>query len=126
MVDVGGVMADNDRQINLRYPGNCTVCGAEIPAGALAAFQSSSKTVHHVACAGPGLDVGKAGGSAYREQERRTVRDQAATQRHKDYVADVYGDGFIGKVVTFLAVDDRPKMSTQVWAQGAVGEERVG
>lgn len=36
-----------------------------------------------------------------------------------------FGDGFIGKVATLLAVDDSPRRSTAVWAQGAVGEERV-
>src|SRR5690606_33028447 len=33
--------------------------------------------------------------------------------------------GFIGRVATFLAVDDSPRQSTVAWAQGAAGEERV-
>ncbi|MFW8744939.1 nuclease-related domain-containing protein, partial [Mesorhizobium japonicum] len=36
-----------------------------------------------------------------------------------------FGAGFLGRIATALAVDDRPRRSTEVWAQGAVGEQRV-
>jgi hypothetical protein len=60
-----------------------------------------------------------------REYERRKARDEARVEDQKQSVRAVFGEGFMGKVATFLAVDDSPRRSTQVWAQGAVGEERV-
>jgi hypothetical protein len=60
-----------------------------------------------------------------REYERRKARDDARVETEKEKVRAVFGDGFVGKVATFLAVDDSPRRSTSVWAQGAVGEELV-
>src|SRR5690606_5770938 len=77
----------------------------------------------HIAC--PGLDRGTAGGSAMREYERRKARDDAKVDAQKQRVRAVFGDGLVGAVAEFLAVDDKPRRSTGVWAQGAVGEERV-
>jgi hypothetical protein len=113
----------DDREMSLRYAGSCTVCGDDIPRGARAIYSPSSRSVRHVAC--PGLDRGVAGGSAMREFERRKARDDARVEAQKERVRETFGDGFIGKVATFIAVDDRPRPSTSVWEQGAVGEERV-
>ena len=109
--------------MNLRYAGTCTVCGDEIPKGARAVYSPAGRSVHHIVC--PGLDRGAAGASAMREYERRKARDDARIEAKKQQVRDTFGDGFIGKVATFLAVDDSPRRSTSVWEQGAVGEERV-
>ena len=112
-----------DREMNLRFAGRCTSCDAEIPQGARAVYSPASRTVHHVAC--PELVRGEAGRSAMREYERRKGRDDARVEAQKQSVQATFGSGFIGRVATFLAVDDSPRRSTSVWAQGAVGEERV-
>lgn len=114
---------DSDREMNLRYAGVCTACDDEIPKGTRAVYSPSSRSVRHTVC--PGLERGAAGASATREFARRKARDDAAIEAKKAEVRATFGDGFIGKVATFLAVDDSPRRSTSVWAQGAVGEERV-
>lgn len=112
-----------DREMSLRFAGVCTRCGQEIPKGAKAIYSPSTKSVHHVSCSE--IDFGTAGGSAIREYERRSARDNARVEVEKQKVRAVFGDGFLGKVATLIAVDDSPRRSTQVWAQGAVGEEVV-
>ncbi len=117
-------MVDGDKEMNLRYAGRCVLCAEEIPQGARAIYSTTARSVRHIDCTA-GIDRGTAGGSARREHERRTANDQARVAEQKANVQEVFGSGFLGKVATFLAVDDRPRRSTQVWAQGAVGEERV-
>jgi hypothetical protein len=114
---------DTDREMNLRFAGTCTVCGDEIPKGVRAIYSASSRSVRHTAC--PGLERGAAGASAMREYDRRKARDDAHIEAKKANVRATFGDGFLGKVAILLAVDDSPRRSTSVWAQGAVGEERV-
>jgi hypothetical protein len=60
-----------------------------------------------------------------REYERRKARDTAKIEAQEDNVKAVFGEGVIGKVAAFVAVDDRPRRTTSVWKQGAVGEEKV-
>jgi Nuclease-related domain len=115
--------AQTDRVMNLRYSGVCTSCGQGIPKGARAMYSPSTHSVRHVTCPVP--DHGTAGGSAMREYERRRARDTAKIEARKDNVRAVFGDGVMGKIATFLAVDDNPRRSTSVWGQGAVGEEKV-
>lgn len=105
----------------LRYAGACVKCGQTIPQGTRAIYDSAARKVRHIDCTGHGT----AGASAHREYVRRTARDEARIAQQKLKVESVYGSGLLGKVATYLAVDDRPRRSTQVWAQGAVGEERV-
>jgi hypothetical protein len=112
-----------DREMNLRFAGICSVCGDGIPRGARAVYSPSGRSVRHIAC--PEIDRGSAGASAMREFERRKARDDARIDAQKANVRATFGDGFLGRVATFLAVDDSPRRSTSVWAQGAVGEERV-
>lgn len=91
-----------------------------------------AKNVRHIDCAVT-IDRGVAGGSAQREYERRQAKDLA---RHEGRVAEskasiqaVFGDGWMAKVATFIAVDPTPprtRQSTKAWATGAAGEERVG
>jgi len=114
---------DVDRELSLRFAGTCTVCGAELPRGTRAIYSPAQRSVRHIVCAS--LDVGVAGASAMREHERRKARDDARVETQKRQVQATFGDGFIGKVATFLTVDDRPRRTTSVWAQGAVGEEKV-
>lgn len=115
---------DGDKEMNLRYAGKCALCGEEIPQGARAIYNTASRSVRHLDC-DAGVDRGVAGGSAQREYERRRAKDDARVAEQKANVQSVFGTGFLGRVATFLAVDDRPRRSTQVWAQGAAGEERV-
>lgn len=111
------------REMNLRFAGVCSRCGREIPKGAKAIYSRTTKSVHHISCSE--IHLGVAGGSATREYERRSARDNARVEVEKQRVRAVFGDGFLGRVATRLAVDDSPRRSTQVWAQGAVGEEVV-
>ena len=115
--------ASGDREMRLRIAGVCTKSGYEIPQGTKANYSSSTKSVHHISC--PQIDFGAAGGSAFREYERRSAKDSARVEAEKQKVRAVFGEGFLGKVATLIAVDDSPRVSTQVWAQGAVGEEVV-
>jgi hypothetical protein len=123
MSDLAAPPPPPDKEMNLRYAGICTVCGDEIHRGARAIYSPSTKSVHHIVC--PVDDHGVAGASARREYERRTTKDQARVQEQADRVQAVFGHGFIGRVAARIAIDDRPRKSTEVWAQGAVGEERV-
>lgn len=115
--------AQTDRMMNLRYAGVCASCAQGIPKGARAVYSPSTRTVRHVVC--PVLDQGAAGGSAMREYERRKARDTAKTEEEKNNVKAVFGEGVMGKIAMFLAVDDSPRRSTSVWEQGAVGEKTV-
>lgn len=115
---------DGDKELNLRYAGRCANCGEGIPRGARAIYNTSARNVRHLDCVG-GIDLGIPGGSAQREYARRKAKDDARSAEHKARVQATFGTGFLGRVATFLAVDDRPRQSTTVWSQGAVGEERV-
>jgi hypothetical protein len=115
---------EGDKEMALRFAGACTQCGEQIAQGARAIYSSSTRTVRHIDCAA-GPDLGTAGASARREHDRRQSRDEARIAAQIAKVQSIYGSGFIGKVATKLAVDDSPRRSTQVWAQGAVGEEKM-
>jgi len=115
---------DGDKEMRLRYAGTCVRCGQEIPQGVQAVYNSALRSVRHLDCNSE-LDRGVAGASARREHERRRARDEANVARQKAAVEAKFGSGLVGKVATLIAVDDRPVRRTEVWAQGAVGEERV-
>lgn len=127
-----GEAIDGDKEMNLRYAGTCVSCGKDISQGARAIYNRVAKNVRHIDCADT-IDRGVAGGSAQREYERRQAKDLA---RHEARVAEskasiraVFGDGWMAKVATFIAVDPTPprdRQSTKAWATGAAGEERVG
>ncbi len=117
-------MADDDQEMNLRYAGTCVRCGQDIPQGTRAIYNRAARNVRHVTCDGT-IDRGVAGGSAMREYERRRAKDDARVAQQKANVQAKFGSGLVGKAVTRIAVDESPRTSTSVWAQGAVGEERV-
>lgn len=120
-----------DRQMKLRYPGVCRVCGLELAARQEAAYERASRTVRCVVCPtaaevasqapleveGPetALQVsGAAGASAQREYERRkTKREEQIRTRHPK----------LGGLI--LALSDDPQ-STKAWASGAKGEVALG
>jgi hypothetical protein len=123
--------------MRLRYAGTCRLCGASIPAGTKAVYESETKTVHCLECpaeAGelnaspdlglppedapsgeaPSIDPGVAGASARREYERRKAKDE---QRLREKW------GRLGGLAVALSEERR---STKAWETGAVGEERLG
>ncbi|NWL09771.1 NERD domain protein [Paenarthrobacter nitroguajacolicus] len=117
--------------MRLRYSGVCRQCGTSIAAGTEAIYERETRTVRCLACAtepeqalysGPeptrdGLlspAAGTAGSSARREYERRKTKDQ-------DRLREKWGR--FGALAVGLS-NERP--STQSWAQGAIGEERLG
>jgi hypothetical protein len=125
------------RLIRLRYRAVCTQCNAELPAGEQGWWQPDNKTVVCQRCKGeyveqrnsaapvderrpaddPTLDravVGIAGASARAAyQRRRRNDDEAVLARHPR----------LGKYLLAVREERQP---TKAWAQGAVGEERLG
>lgn len=129
-------MTDGDKEMALRFAGSCAACGQEIPQGTRAIYNSHARKVRHLECLSavesPAIDHGVAGASATREYERRQAKDLARHEANvataKANIQSVFGTGFVGKVATFLAVDETPprtRQSTKAWASGAIGEERV-
>jgi hypothetical protein len=122
----------NDKQMRLRYPGICRLCGVELAARQEAIYERATKTVRCVECpTQPEVAEGKlgeleiepepathesgaAGASAQREYERRKTRreDQVRTRHPK-----------LGGLI--LALSDDPQ-STKAWASGAKGEAALG
>jgi hypothetical protein len=118
------VKPDDDKEMKLRYAGNCLTCGQGIPKGTLAIYNRVAKNVRHIDCMVT-VDRGVAGASAQREYERRKAKDEARVAQQKAKIQDKFGTGFVGKVATLLAVDDRPRQTTEAWSAGASGEESV-
>jgi hypothetical protein len=117
--------------MRLRYAGACRLCGAFLPAGTEAIYESETKTVRCLECATeatesmssdlerPGdeslsNESGVAGSSARREYERRKTKDE-------ERLREKWGR-FGGLAVAFS--DER--QHTKSWDRGAIGEERLG
>jgi Fe-S cluster biogenesis protein NfuA len=80
------------KQMRLRYAGACRLCGASLPAGTEAIYESETKTVRCLECATEATETtpdleppcdeslstgsGVAGSSARREYERRKAKDE--------------------------------------------------
>lgn len=118
-------------QMRLRYAGVCRVCGAALPAGTEAIYESGTRTVRCLECAGearetmspdlespgdesPAAESGVAGSSARREYERRKAKDEERLREKW---------GSLGGLAVALS-DERPH--TKSWDRGAIGEERLG
>lgn len=121
-----------DKQMLLRYPGVCRVCGVQLAARQEAIYERASKTVRCVECptvaavAGEARrelavepdsaahESGEAGASAQREFERRKTRreERIRTQHPK-----------LGGLIVALSNDSQ---STKAWASGAKGEAALG
>lgn len=71
-------------------------------------------------------NFGGAGGSAFREYERRQAKDAAEVHARKERVRARFGGGRFGSLVAAVSVDSRTRSSTNVWQQGAIGEAKVG
>lgn len=104
------------------------MCGAPLPSGTEAIYESETKTVLCLACVPealspdpepPGRDTspaesGVAGSSARLEYERRKAKDEARLRESW---------GRLGGLAVALS-DER--QSTKAWDRGAIGEERLG
>ncbi|WP_284982452.1 nuclease-related domain-containing protein [Arthrobacter sp. efr-133-TYG-118] len=119
------------KQMRLRYAGACRLCGASLPAGSEAIYESETKTVRCLECATETTETtstdleraddeltanesGVAGSSARREYERRKAKDEERLREKW---------GRFGGLAVALS-DER--QSTKAWDQGAIGEERLG
>lgn len=107
------------KQMRLRYTGVCRLCGASLPAGTEAIYESETKTVRCLGCATEATETlspesGVAGSSARREYHRRKAKDEE-TLREKW--------GRLGGLAVALSYE-RPH--TKSWDRGAIGEERLG
>ncbi|MEW1822976.1 nuclease-related domain-containing protein [Arthrobacter sp. NPDC080031] len=119
------------KQMRLRYAGACRLCGASLPAGTEAIYESETKTVRCLGCAAgaaenmyPDLEPpsnaslstepGVAGSSARREYERRKTKDEEKLREKW---------GRFGGLAVALS-DER--QHTKSWDRGAIGEERLG
>jgi hypothetical protein len=111
------------KRLRLRYAGVCRVCGRDLAAQTRAIYERPTGTVKCLDCPpDKAVEVGDelaperrtGGGSAPREAERRhRSREERIRSDHPR----------LGGLL--LALFDDPQ-STRAWAQGAVGEERVG
>ncbi len=128
------------REMRLRYAGRCRACAADLQRGTRAIYDPGTRTVTCLTCEGgnvvpveehvsgvetaevveavpppaPDLSPGVAGASARREHERRVAaREARVRSKHPK----------LGGLI--LALSDEPQ-TTQAWATGAVGEERLG
>ena len=116
-----------DKRMRLRYSGTCRLCGSELPAKVEAVYERTTNTVRCLEClAAPetgaetadtvaaGSAAGTAGASARREHLRRkTNRAERIRAGHPK----------VGGLILALSHDPQ---TTEAWAQGAVGEERLG
>ncbi|MFP3460069.1 nuclease-related domain-containing protein [Arthrobacter globiformis] len=120
------------KQMNIRYAGACRLCGASLPVGTKAIYESETKTIRCLDCAtkAPGeaidpdlepprdallsTEPGVAGASARREYERRKAKDEEKLRENW---------GRFGGLAVALS-DERPH--TKSWDRGAIGEERLG
>lgn len=130
--------------MSLRFAGKCQGCGVALPAGTLAIYDRTSKTVTCSECstepaAGPvslsrGVEAdvaltvpgatelkpepeifaGVAGASAKREFQRRSAKREARIREAHPKIGGL-----------MLALSEDPQ-STKAWAVGAVGEEKLG
>lgn len=151
-----GESAGGTRRIKLRYVGRCRSCGQPLPAGTTAMYSSTTKAVFCLGCeplaplsafdarpaaftqpdplttpksplVGMGRDSltwpqsaddiapdGTAGASARREYDRRKKSYESKTRAKHPILGGL-----------MLVLNDAPQ-STNAWATGAVGEERLG
>lgn len=116
------------KQMRLRRAGVCRLCGAPLPPGTEAIYETETKTVRCLECVpeatspdlephgedSPPTGSGVAGSSARREYDRRKAKDEERLREKW---------GRLGGVAVALS-DER--QSTKAWERGAIGEERLG
>jgi len=112
-----GAAAPDEKQMRLRYPGKCHLCGATLAAGTLAVYERTARRVRCIDCNASAanavilLEENVAGTSARREYDRRKAsRERRVRAKYPK----------LGGLI--LALTDEPQ-STRAWHQGAIGEE---
>jgi hypothetical protein len=106
------------RELRLRYPARCSICGCDLKAGTEAWWDASAKTVTCLVCGG-GAELarelmGTAGASSREKYER-------LHERREQNVRRAWGKR-LGGVVLALGQDPQ---STRAWQAGSAGEERL-
>lgn len=111
--DSGG---DDIKTMRLRYAGTCA-CGAPVPAGTQAGWNTSTRSVICPDCLASTDDMavesGTAGASLRREHDRRATKRESRIRAKHPHIGGL-----------ILAVTDEPA-STRAFATGAVGEEKI-
>ena len=121
-----------EKRMRLRYAGSCRLCGTDLAQRTEAIYERSTKTVRCLECSpcdafggdrpptgeasthSTEVSAGIAGASARREFERRKARRELRIRTAHPRLGGL-----------ILAVSSDPQ-TTQAWATGAVGEERLG
>ncbi len=123
---MSGVSSGDLKHLRLRRDGRCAGCAAEQPAGTIASWRASDRTVWCVGCGRASSEqadvpaqrkppsAGVAGASAQREYEKKAARrEQAIRTQHPR----------LGRLV--LALSQEPAHQ-RAWARGSAGERAVG
>lgn len=117
------------KRLSLRRPDTCAVCGRTLSIGDPAEWDSVARSVTGAPCADartdppppaeapppPAIDPGRPGASARAEYARRH-------EKREQQIEAKWGTGRIGRLAKALSDDPQ---STEAWAKGAAGEERV-
>lgn len=113
------------KRLKLRRADRCIVCGAELPAGVLASWDSDTRSVTCTPCLeigtpvpradepAPEIDRGVPGASLAREYERRRTKRETSTRQKHPHIGGL-----------LLALEDAPQRET-AFKQGRQGEEAV-
>jgi hypothetical protein len=108
---------DDIKQLRLRYPGKCALCGVAVEAGTPAGYDGVLKRVICLDCLSLAqalpLDPGTPGGSLEREYERRRKSREARVRGRFPRAGGL-----------LLALSGEPE-STKAFARGAEGERRL-
>ncbi len=119
------------KQMRLRYSGVCWQCGTSIAAGSEAIYESESRTVRCLACSTEPIKhflrvrKRRVAGCCHLQPARQDPLPDASMSdaKPRTRIGSARNGGRFGALAVALS-DERP--STQSWAQGAIGEERLG
>lgn len=112
-----------ERLIGLRYASTCRDCGMSLSVGTEAMWDPAARTTACISCPRPAdpfpappppVPSGVAGRSAQAEGDRRVASRERRIRERFPHVG--------GLILAFT----EPPQTTRVWAQGAVGERKVG
>lgn len=106
------------RRLTLRYPAACSLCGAELPRGTAAWWDTAAKKATCLIC-GESSELaqelgGTAGGSARKKYDRLRERREKEVKRK-------LGETLGGAYLFFTS----EPQSTRAWQTGASGEQRL-
>ena len=108
------------KRLALRRPDSCCVCEIALPAGEVALWDSTERTVTCLSCVDgstPVVDVGVAGASAEAKGRRQRERQLKGREQRKEL------HPILGRLVNAL---EGPPTSGASWLKGASGEQLLG